>query len=141
MVEQIAPKMFEVQSAIFYNEKLKYTDKIIYIFLCAMANDGKAIVSIKEIAKKCNCAKQSVHNSLNRLSKNKFITIERRHIQGMYSDGLLHLTSIYTILATDFLYTDVREVEFKKARGSGLVTLKQVEYLASPNKVKRCIKQ
>jgi predicted transcriptional regulator len=131
MLNKIAPKTFKVQTAIFYNDKLKYTDKIIYIYLCAMAIDNKVIISIREIAQKCNCAKQSVHNSLKRLVKNKFITVERRHLKGMYRDGYVNLTSIYTILDAEFEYTDVKEIMFKQAKDAGLLNMPQVEGLAS----------
>jgi len=120
-------RTFKVNSSIFYAPKLTTNDKIIYIYLCGIAKDNKAMVSRREIAKRCSIAKQSVINSLVRLDKHGFITTNKHEVHGIYRTGLLHLTNTYTINKPDFEYSDMAEDTIKAVVKSGELNLRQYD--------------
>ena len=120
-------KSFKVNSSIFYAPKLTTNDKIIYIYLCGIAKDNKAMVSRREIAKRCSIAKQSAINSLVRLEKYKFVATNKHDVHGIYRTGLLHLTNTYTIVRPDFKYSDMAENKIKEVVKSGELNLRQYD--------------
>jgi predicted DNA-binding transcriptional regulator len=107
-------KVISINSTIFYAPNVKLTDKMIYIYLCSLAEDNQIKVSTREIAARCGCAKQSVRNSVARLIKYNFLRTKREYVQGKYSDGLTPTMTTYTILNPDFDYKNTPEYKFEQ---------------------------
>jgi predicted DNA-binding transcriptional regulator len=107
-------KVISINSTIFYAPNVKLTDKMIYIYLCSLAEDNQIKVSTREIAARCGCAKQSVRNSVARLIKNKFLLTKKEYVRGKYSKGLTPTMTTYTILNPDFDYKDTQEYKFEQ---------------------------
>jgi predicted DNA-binding transcriptional regulator len=107
-------KVIKINSTVFYAPKLTTNDKMIYIYLCSLADDNKVKVSTREIAARCGCAKQSVRNSVARLIKHKFLLTKKEYVRGKYSKGLTPTMTTYTILNPDFDYKNTPEYKFEQ---------------------------
>lgn len=109
MVKKIVVKSFKIPSYIFYIKGLKTSDKLVYMFLCGLADKDNKVsgISQNEIAKRCSLEHITVRKCVYILEDKGLIAVERKYTQGTYHKGLTNLKHVYTILDKQFNYNDI----------------------------------
>lgn len=78
-------------------EKAREVDDTIYDLLVNCSVNGKAKISNKSIASQCDVTESTVYGSILRLIKHGSIDVKKDTVRGIYRNGCVRLTNIYTL--------------------------------------------